>query len=220
MKGKKPLISRALWKCEHAHTGEGHPNCWRRFQEEYMSKDLRLGYLDIEANGLQGDFNIMYSWAIKPRDSSPKEILWDCMQVPDEPLAETFDKRTTQACIDTMRKFDVLYTYYGTGFDMPMIRTRALDWGLEFPAYGEIQHVDLYYLVKSKLQLHSNRLASVASLLHVEEKSPLEPTIWKTAMVNPHSMSYIVQHNKQDVVVLEEVHKKLETFMKGNRKSL
>jgi hypothetical protein len=54
----------------------------------------------------------------------------------------------------------------------------------------------------------------------VEEKSPLEPTIWKTAMVNPHSMSYIVQHNKQDVVVLEEVHKKLETFMKGNRKSL
>jgi len=60
MKGKKPLISPALWKCEHAHTGEGHPNCWRRFQEEYMSKDLRLGYLDIEANGLQGDFNIMY----------------------------------------------------------------------------------------------------------------------------------------------------------------
>lgn len=214
----KPLIPQESWHCKHRVNGVGHPNCWREYLSLYATRDMKIGYLDLECNGLQGDFNWIYSYAIKTRGKD--EVFSKTMDVPDDIVDMTFDRNVTASLIEHMRLYDMVITYYGTGFDLPMARTRALHWGLDFPAYGEILHHDLYYLVKSKLLLHSNRLAAVTEALGVEDKTPLKPSIWQEAMASPKAMQYILKHNIQDVIVLEQVHNKLLKFAKGGRRSI
>lgn len=207
-----------MWRCRHHHTGISHPACWHEYILEYGSKQLKIGYLDIEANGLQGDFNYMYSWAIKTRGKN--EVRSECLTVPKDLISKRFDRDLVKHLLEAMREYDLLVTYYGTGFDIPFIRTRALKWGLDFPAYGEIKHHDLYYVVKSKLKLHRNSLFAVTAILNIDEKTPLKPNTWQEAMVDQTKMNYILKHNVQDVIVLEQAHDKLMKFMKGMKRSL
>jgi uncharacterized protein YprB with RNaseH-like and TPR domain len=112
-----------------------------------------------------------------------------------------------------MKQFTCLYGYYSNRYDFPFIRTRALFWGIEFVPYGEIEIKDLYYLAKFKLRMHSNRLEAVCDLIGVKGKTHLEPKMWILANTgNEEALSYVLEHNKWDVIILEEVHKKLGGF--------
>ena len=37
---------------------------------------------------------------------------------------------------------------------------------------------------------------------------------------NPEALEYVVEHNKQDVVILEKLHKKLEKYMPVKKTSI
>lgn len=48
-------------------------------------------------------------------------------------------------------------------------------------------------------------MASVSSFLQIEEKTPLNGPIWiKASAGDPKALKYVVQHCKQDVLVLEQ----------------
>jgi len=176
------------------------------------------GYLDIETTNLRADFAYMVSYAIKVRGD---DKVYSGLITKEEIFNEEFDKRLVEQCIADMRKFKRLYTYYGTGFDMPFIRTRALKWGIDFPVLGSIQHQDIYYLVKSKLCLSSKRLEKVCDLLGIEGKTILKGDIWvRAAIGNKECLDYIYKHNVADVAILEKAHERIKGFAGVNKTSL
>ena len=183
----------------------------RRLGIKYMPiGEGPVGYLDIESSGLQGDFNFMISWCIKIADKD--EIRCACI-TPEEIFNGNLDKRIVKELIDTLYEYRRIYTYYGSIFDIPMCRTRALYHKLNFIPYGLVEHKDVYYLARRTLRIHSKRLESVCSLLGIKGKTHLQPRIWVMATSgNQKALNYILEHNKKDVVILEKAYKKLQIY--------
>lgn len=178
----------------------------------------KIGYLDIESSQLTANFGWMYSWCLKDQDS---KTVHSAAVTREEIMKGVLDKRIVQELVELMKQYTLIYTYYGTKFDIPFIRTRAIFWGIDFIPYGEVEHRDLYYLARFKLRLHSNRLECVCDLMGIKGKTHLEPKWWVLANTgNEEAIKYISDHNKWDVVILEEVHKKLGEFEAKTRRYL
>jgi len=186
----------------------------RLARKDAVTKQLRVGYLDIEANHLNADFGFMLSYCIK---AAGKNEYCEGVVTKDEIFNYEFDKRLVTQLLEDFKKFDVLYAHYGADgrFDIPFIRTRAFDHGLQdkLPGRMELFIMDTWPTARRKLKLHSNRLGSIADALGIKnvKKTPLTPQIWRLASAgHPESLSYIALHNRRDVQILERVHKGLE----------
>jgi uncharacterized protein YprB with RNaseH-like and TPR domain len=128
--------------------------------------------------------------------------------------SDNLDKRITQELIDTLRKFDRVYTFYGTKFDLPFVRTRAIVHGLDFPIFQTLYHKDVYYIVRNKFRLHSNKLVVACEvLLGKSDKTRITPDYWtKALMGDQKSLDYILQHCRYDCTDLALLHRKVEDY--------
>jgi uncharacterized protein YprB with RNaseH-like and TPR domain len=175
-------------------------------------------YLDIETTNLRADFAYMISYALKVKG---KDEVLSGVITKEEIFSEEFDKRLVEQCLTDLRKFKRIYTYYGTKFDIPFLRSRSLKWKLNFPVYGVVQHQDIYYMVKSKLCLSRNRLEAVCEFLGIEGKTKLSGDIWVRAAVgNAECLKYIYTHNVADVAILEQAHERIKQFADVNKRSI
>lgn len=181
-------------------------------------KQVRTGYLDIETTQFNASYGYMVSWAIKDRESG--EVLSDALTKKDVASGH-FDRRIVKSLLRTMEQFGCVVTYYGTGFDLPFIRTRTYANGLEFFNMGQIKHIDLYYVVKSKLKLQRSSLEAATALFGISGKNHVDPAIWMQAAVgDPKAIAYVVDHNQRDVDILQGLHDRLETQSKFTKRSI
>jgi len=228
--------TRPDWKtitCIHSHTIDSHPACFLRMFARFEGKekpewykDAVVGYFDIESENLKPDFAYMYSWAIK-RQNGP--VVIDVMK-PADPYNgnrdtdfhwDRQDKRIVKSLIDEMLNYDILITYYGSRFDLTFSRSRAMYWDLPFASYGGVYQLDMYYVVKNKLNLSSNRLESACDFLGIEGKTPLDREVWRKARFgHKESLDIIAKHNIADVEILEKLHKRLEPHLRGTKTSV
>ena len=198
-KMKKDLI---VWMgthtCKHSHTYLEHYNCY--LQE--VGDNLKVGYFDIEASNLKANFGFVISWYILDRDGtyhgrtiSPKEVLND----------KPPDKKILQELIDCFNSFDIIYTYYGTKFDLPFVRTRSIIAGLDFPVVGSLKHKDTYYIIKNKFNLHRKSLEVACEvLLGKTNKTHWMGDHWIGAVQGKSdSLAYIDEHCRNDVFDLK-----------------
>jgi uncharacterized protein YprB with RNaseH-like and TPR domain len=183
-----------------------------------LNQDDKVGYLDIEASNLKANFGVCFSWCIKEQGTDNIE---SARVTRSEMRNGVLDKRVIQELVDALKKYTVIYTYYGTRFDIPFVRTRAMMHGIEFPPRGEILHRDLYYLVRSKLQLNRNRLEVACGVLGIEGKTHIRWDKWISAMTgDKESLEYIVEHNKYDVIILEKLHERMAPYESWSRRWL
>jgi len=188
-----------------------------RLGREAYTED-RIGYLDIEASNLKANFGICFSWCIKEQGVDNIE---HAVVTKEEMRDGTLDKRVVQECIDALEKYTVIYTYYGTGFDVPFLRTRALMHGLTFPPASEILHRDMYYQVRRLMKINRNSLDVACGVLGIEGKTHINWKYWVLAMTgDEESLNYIFEHNKFDVVILEKLHERLAPWEGRGRKYL
>lgn len=172
--------------------------------------EVTFGYLDIESTGFNANIDVMLSWCIKGRDNKKVE---GAVITREELMSDNQDARIVELLVEEMNKYDVLVTYYGTKFDIPFIRTRALYHGTYFPMYRQKSHKDLYYVVKSKLKLHRSSLMAATEFFGIEGKTRVLPKHWQKARFgDPKSLQYVYKHNVADVVILEKLHKKIEEY--------
>jgi uncharacterized protein YprB with RNaseH-like and TPR domain len=203
---KKEIVKLAKYRCQHGESGLGHFNCYLRSQPA----EEKLGFLDIETSNLHATFGIMLAFSIKERGS---DKIYSRVITANE-LRTCLDKKVVAQCVKDMQLFDKVVTFYGTKFDIPFIRTRALALGLEFPEFGQLFHKDMYYVARNKLRLHSNRLDAVCHALFGETtKTRIEAKFWIQALMGKkEALDYILEHNKQDVIELERVYDTLINF--------
>jgi uncharacterized protein YprB with RNaseH-like and TPR domain len=181
---------------------------------------VRIGFLDIESSHLKANIGIMLSWSMKLKDG---EVLYDVINREEAIDKDKQDKRIVKSLLDAIdQNVDMLVTYYGTGFDIPFIRTRAMYWGFDdCLGHGDKIHYDLYYTVRGKLQLHSNRLAVATEFLGIEGKTRLPPETWGQARLGyPEALEYVVDHCNEDVIILEDLYNEVKKYKKMTRKSV
>ncbi len=209
-------------RCIHRHTIETHPNCFRKglIKRDDWWHDKCIAYLDIEASNLDANWGFVLTWCIKYRGED--KIVSDTI-TQKELYNGIFDKRIIKSLLEELKNVDIVVTYYGTGFDIPYIRTRATFWGLEeeFPAFGKMYHWDLYYKVRRAFKLNSNRLGTVTKFFGIEGKTHLDPQWFMRAKYgHKKALKELLYHNEEDVIILEKLHDLLWRHAKWIRKSI
>lgn len=228
MKNKKEL------RCIHRHTIKEHPSCFVKGLVEYknekdfsketklpwwMYPEYKIGFLDIESDGLKSDFSTMLTWAIKEKggkstfDIITKKELFE--------LEDSADRRLVESIVREMSKYRIIVTYFGLGFDIPFLRTKALHYDIPFPDYGEIYSFDLYFLVRSKLNLSRKSLENVCDYLNIDGKTPLDKTTWRKAKYgNKEALKKVLEHNISDCEISEMLYNKLINQSRWTRRSI
>jgi len=214
---KDEIIKLSKGKCEaHGHNYLEHYNCYLK---ENPEKAERIGYFDIEASNLVADFGILLSWAIK--DGLSDEVYYDVL-TPQDVKKGYEDKRIVASCIEALKKFDRIVTYYGTGYDFPFLRARAAMVGVDFPHFGTLKHRDAYYIMKSKFKLSSRRLENACRcILGETAKTRIDSKHWRNGVRgDKEALKYILDHNVKDTTDLERLYLKIIDYGKTNNTSI
>jgi len=194
--------------------------CDKKFHDPLKDQPITEieGYWDIETSQAgrgAGNFGIIYTWAILDRESGKAEHDYMKSRTRKE------EKRIVGTMIECMREFDRLYTWFGTGHDVPISRSRAEHYGLDFPGYQEVLHTDLYFSLRGKFRLHSNRQDAVAEFLGMEpQEHKLRPETWVDALFDDTfkaAIKHIDAHCVEDVFQTRYCHERAEKYLKGNR---
>lgn len=204
----------AKHKCVHSHSYLEHYSCYIKSNPLQQ----RIGFVDIETSNLSADYGIMFCYCIL--DDKTNKILHRI--VTKKELEKNLDREVVKQCIKDLSTFDRVVTYYGSKFDLPFIRSRALYWGLDFPGFGQINHDDIYYTVKHKFRLSRSRMENACrTLLGSTEKNHINANYWIRALQgDKQSLDYILDHCRRDVRDLKRLHDKIIGFSRRKDSSI
>jgi uncharacterized protein YprB with RNaseH-like and TPR domain len=216
---KKDMIWLAENKCvAHDHTFLSHYTCFIREKPDTAPMCENIGIFDIETTGLKANWSHMLSWCMKEHG---KDIIHEDL-ITSREARDKNDKRIVKSAVEEIKKYDRIVGYYSTRFDVPYVRSRAINQGIEFPSYKDLYHTDLYYVARSKFALHSNRLASICQFFGIEAKShPMTPELWQRSGAGEQdALDTIMLHNREDVVSTDAVFDLLLDHMLVNKRSI
>ena len=179
----------------------------------------KIGALDIETANLDANAGHMLSWSIT--DVATNLTIWDCINRDEIVNGLGSDVRIINSLVAAIQQYDVLLTFWGTGFDLPFMRARAVGQGLPFPAYGSIAHLDLFYACRSLFKLHRRSLQAATEFFGIAGKTHLDMNIWRKARLgHDESLQYVVDHNKSDTEILAKLWAVVKPYRKWMRKSI
>ena len=170
---------------------------------------------DIEASNLNADFGIMLCCGFKVVGQGSPKVL----RIDDFPGSNIIkkEKAPLRAVRARLLEADCWLTHFGTWYDIPFVNTRLLYHNLptlptNFP------HVDTWKISKNHLKLRNNRLITISEFLGTrDEKNAIKPEQWLLALGGHRSsMSYIVEHCRRDVLVLEQAYGKLRHLINNH----
>lgn len=192
----------------------------RRFSDERNRKrvgfsPIRVATFDIETTGLNAAFGRILCACVMTYD--PQEIR--TFRADEYPSwregRRSDDHDITAELMAYLEEFDILIAHNGVKYDLPFLRTRALQYGL--PPLQPMKIVDPVLSARRQLRLQSNSLDSIAKHLDAPfQKTPLEPRVWARAMMDndTDAMNLIVEHCIADVQVLDYVAHSMRGYIK------
>ena len=176
--------------------------------------NLKILALDIEASNLSADFGIILSFGSKVVGEGKPSVLNILDYLDKSGDLIHAEKRLLKALSVVMLAADVWLTHYGTWYDLPFINSRLLYHHLPIlpPKFA---HLDTWKISRNRLKLRNNRLATIQDFLRLpDSKNAIKPEQWIRALGGHRpSMSYIVEHNRLDVLVLEQAYERLKPLV-------
>ncbi|MEM4188518.1 MAG: ribonuclease H-like domain-containing protein [Candidatus Hadarchaeum sp.] len=142
---------------------------------------------------------------------------------PEVRFCDTFEeeRRTLEWFQEKLENCDLLVTWFGTGFDVPFLLSRALIHGVYLSKLAEVPMLDLYEWSRAKLLLSSYSLDSVVRFLGISggkgfkefHGSDIQALFKLAERGDLESRRLIVEHCREDVRVLKLVHDKLKPLV-------
>ena len=156
-------------------------------------------FWDIEATGLRGDYNSIITVSVKPYQSKPTTF---------HITQAGHDQKVVREARDFLQSFDCWVTYYGKGFDVKMLDTRLLKWGLD-PVQKK-PHVDMYFTLKSHLATARRSQGHLLSWLGTEEsKMTVGADMWNEIVRNPSkAMKTMIERCESDCAGLQALYQR------------
>ena len=213
---KKELVELSFWRCSHGHNGLSHYPCWLREGKPQEKTCI----LDIENFGRESaPWSVILCWGIKEYG---KDNIKQGYLTKSDLKHKDLDKRLVKECVDELRQYKVIITYCGTRWDIPILRSKALHYGIDFPEYGSARHIDLYYIAKYKLKVGYCSLKNNCEYLHIPGKTNIDPSFWLKAITSANKVAVmdILDHNEKDLIITEKLFDKLRPYTKIVRRSI
>ena len=132
------------------------------------------------------------------------------------------DDITAEKILEALHNTDIIHTYNGSRFDNTILRSKALHYDLDFPEYGSLRHIDLYYIAKYKLRVGYASLENNCNYCNIRGKTKIDPDLWLKAITsaNKQAINDILYHNEQDLIITEKLFDKLRPYTKLIRISI
>ncbi len=215
---KKDIFWLAENKCRHGHTYLEHYACYLQEQPEMSPMHEKVGIFDIETTGLKANWSHMLCWCVK---KAGKDIIHEDI-ITSKEARDKNDYRLIKSAVAEIEKYDRVVTWYGTRFDLPYVRSRAIFYDIEFPTYQELYHTDLYYLARAKLALHSNRLQSVCQFFNIKAKNhPMTPQLWiRSGAGEKVALQEVLTHCREDVSSTDVCYDLLLRYSPATKRSI
>jgi uncharacterized protein YprB with RNaseH-like and TPR domain len=157
-----------------------------------------LAFLDIEASGLRGDYHSVLCVSIKSYKGRP--FSFSCAQPGN-------DQKVVREARDALESFDCWVTYYGKGFDIPMLNTRLMKWVLK--PIEKRPHIDMYYVLKYNLLTARKSQAHLLEWLDTpEKKMTVSAEMWNKIMHDPETMKTMIKRCESDVKGLQNLYER------------
>ena len=202
------------------HANFGHMLSWAMYcPTDFTAKKHKVRrHQQMQINsGLGGYF------ATKPKNHKPGTVFFDVVWAKEVIDYDRQDQRISQTLINAMHdRADMLVTYYGTGFDLKFMRSRAMWWHQDdFPTVGEKYHLDMYYRARSLGKMHRNSLGAHTGFLGIPGKDHVLGETWGRARTGDvKALDYVINHNVEDVVILEELYERYKPYFRLTKKSI
>lgn len=129
---------------------------------------------------------------------------------PDKPRQ---DRRVIKTLRDALAKADVLVGHNGDRFDLKTFNARLAYHGLK--PLPPIKTVDTLKVARRHFRFTSNRLDYLGAFLGVGRKIHTSYKLWLDILLHKdrEALAKMIAYNKQDVLLLEKVYKKLRPYM-------
>jgi len=122
------------------------------------------------------------------------------------------DRHVATSFHKVLMEADCLVGHNSDSFDIKYLKTRMLVHGL--PALPPIASLDTYKILKQQFMLNSNKLDYAGQLLGVGRKMSTPKGLWLDVMRGSKTaIRTMVEYNKRDVELLEDVFKKLIPYI-------
>ena len=158
----------------------------------------KIVFLDIEATGLKGDYNSVLVVSLKPYGKAPYSFR--ISKVGN-------DAKVLREAKEALEEYYCWVTYYGKGFDIPMLNTRLLKWGKH--PIAKRPHIDMYYTLKANILTGRRSQGHLASWLKLpEQKMSVSADDWASLPSDPEKfLPTMVRRCESDVRGLEGLYK-------------
>jgi uncharacterized protein YprB with RNaseH-like and TPR domain len=167
---------------------------------------------DLECSGLNADFGLILCAGMKEVGKG-KPLVLNVLDYPGTDIIAK-ERNLLKDLSEHLLAADVWLTHFGTWFDLPFVNSRLLYHRLPIlpPNFA---HIDTWKISRNRLKLRNNRLITIQEHLQLaEEKNAIKPEQWIRALGGHRpSMSYIVEHCRRDVLVLEETYLRLRPLV-------
>lgn len=141
------------------------------------------------------------------------EILGEVLS-PEEILKED-DSRIIKSLWNLINEADIVVAHNGNRADIPWMNTRFLLNGLNPPA--PYFSVDTCLVARKQFNFSSNKLDALATYFGLSNKLDTNFDLWKKCLKGDSlSLHYMLEYNKMDVKILEEVYLKLRPWIKNH----
>ena len=146
-------------------------------------------------------------WLFEP------EVFGDIMT--SKEVVSRDSKRIVKTLWDVMERADVVVAHNGRAFDILRMNTEFLLHGLGQPAPYKV--IDTCLVARKYFSFEHNTLDNLAERLGLSRKIHTDNDLWvKCNAGNPRALKDMLEYNKMDVQVLEEVYVKLRSWIKDH----
>jgi uncharacterized protein YprB with RNaseH-like and TPR domain len=168
-----------------------------------------LAFVDIEATGLRGDYNSVLVVSIKPYHETAYSF---CVKQAGN------DKKLVREVKEALEQYDCWATYYGKGFDLPMLNTRLLRWGID--PISSRHHLDLYYIGKAHLLTARRSQGHLLEWLETpQKKMSVGADVWNQILYDyDKAMKTMIERCESDVAGLENLYDRIKHLIRDIKK--
>ena len=149
-------------------------------------------------------------WSAKWLD---EDEIFTGVVTPEEALRQS-DDRIVGMLWNLMNQADIVCAYNGRDFDVPKLNSRIIVNG--YPPLNSYKVIDPYQIVKKQFGFSCNKLDAMARYFGFDCKLDTGFELWAGCLRgDKDALAYMLEYNKRDVELLENVLKKIMPYAKG-----
>jgi len=178
-----------------------------------LSELGRIVFLDVESTGLDAESSFIVGFGLMDLDGDFRHFF------AKGTVAES-ETRMIRALLKHLERYDTIVTWYGAGFDFPLLISRALRAGLDASPLLTKRHLDLWQYAKSLLKLQHYDLDNVCKFFGIPKRVELKgydmPPLYMRALTHEkEAMKMNVEHCKDDLEGLRQVFVKMRKVVEA-----